>query len=153
MGGYLATYRSGEERRHQIIKRLVITAVTLLVIGLVLYFMFRNYREEQKIKGFVAALKQKNYDAAYGFWGCSAAKPCKDYDLVHFMEDWGPKGRHPDIQQARLTTTKSCREGIIQTVEFPDDKLNLWVERKDLVVGFAPWPVCNPRMQVPVGGQ
>jgi hypothetical protein len=41
--------------------------------------------------------------------------------------------------------TKYCGHGVIVTLVFgKDEETLLWVESKDLTLGFAPWPVCNP---------
>lgn len=146
MAGYLETYRAGEERREKILKRGAIALLVLLILGAILYFRFRDYAEEKRIRQFLGALEQKDYRTAYQFWGCSVDNPCRDYNFDRFMEDWGPSSKHANAAAAKLTTTKSCSAGVIQYVQFPSDEVQLWVERKDKTIGFAPWPICNPRM-------
>lgn len=146
MSGYLETYRAGEERREKILIRLSIAMAVLLVAGGILWWYFRDYTEEKQIQQFLSALEQKDYKRAYSFWGCTFENPCRDYNFERFMEDWGPSGKHANAAAAKLTTKKSCGLGIIQYVRFPAEEVQLWVDRKDMIIGFAPWPICNPRM-------
>jgi hypothetical protein len=43
---------------------------------------------------------------------------------------------------------KSCDKGIIQLLQIKGQDVNIYVDRTTLVIGFAPWPVCNPRVKV-----
>jgi hypothetical protein len=150
MAGYLDNYGAGEERREKTVKMLILGAVVAVILGTVLYFQFRNYREERQVQQFLALLKQKDYKSAYAMFGCTDEQPCPHYAMNKFMEDWGPASPHNNAEAARVKQTKSCRSGIIQFVEFPNnEEVQLWVDRKTLAVGFAPFPVCDPRMKVP----
>jgi hypothetical protein len=147
---YLEGYGVKDARREKILKRAFAIVAAVLVLGLVLYFQFRNYREERQIATFLELLKKQDYRGAYALWGCTEAKPCPQYEFDKFMEDWGPKSPQANIDQARLGDTKSCDTGIIQFIQFPDThEVQLWVQRSDRTIGFAPWPICNPRMKVP----
>src|SRR5438270_327679 len=146
MAGYLEAYGAGAERRLKIIRWSAISLLAVAIVGIILYFQFRNYSEEQKVKLFMANLEKKDYKAAYALWGCTDEHPCPQYGFNKFMEDWGPQSPHANAQQAKLAKVKSCDKGIIQFVDFPgQEEVQLWVERKDQTIGFAPWPVCNPR--------
>jgi hypothetical protein len=150
MAGYLEAYGAGEERREKTIRWIVLSAVLLAIIAIAAYYQFRNFREEKQISTFLEYLKRQDYKAAYAMWGCTDAHPCPQYAFNKFMEDWGPGSQHTNIAAAKLAKTKSCDTGIIQFIEFPGQpEVQLWVERRDKTLGFAPWPVCNPRMQVP----
>jgi len=150
MAGYLEGYGAGEERREKTIRCILLSVLVLLIVAIAGYFQFRNYREEKQISTFLELLKRQDYKAAYALWGCTDSHPCPQYAFDKFLEDWGPKSPHANIALAKLAKTKSCDTGIIQFIEFPgNDEVQLWVERRDKMLGFAPWPVCNPRMQVP----
>jgi hypothetical protein len=150
MAGYLEGYGAGDERREKTIRWIVISAILLVIVAVALYFQFRNFREERQISTFFDLLKRQDYKGAYAMWGCTDTHPCPQYAFGKFLEDWGPKSPHANISSAKLAKTKSCDTGIIQFVEFPgQDEVQLWVERRDKVLGFAPWPVCNPRIPVP----
>jgi hypothetical protein len=150
MAGYLEGYGAGEERRERIVRWIVLSAVLAVIIAIVGYFQFRNYREEKQISLFLEDLKRQDYKAAYALWGCTDANPCPQYAFNKFLEDWGPQGRYANVAGAKRGKTKSCDTGVIQFIEFPGtNEAQLWVERRDKVLGFAPWPVCDPRMKVP----
>jgi hypothetical protein len=151
MPGYLEGYGVKEERRERIVKRILLTGLLLLVAGGALYyFIFRNYHEKQQAKLFFELLRKQNYQAAYRLWGCTEATPCRDYPMDRFMEDWGPDSPHANLSALRITKTRGCRTGVIVEIEFEEDEPEyLWVERNDRMIGFAPWPVCNPRLPTP----
>ena len=147
---YLDTYEVRYARREKIFKRVALAIFLLLVVGIAAYFQFRNYPEEQQVKAFLARLRAGDYKGAYALWGCTDATPCKAYAFDKFMEDWGPKSPQAKISEVHIANTKSCETGIIQFLRFPDQhEVQLWVERSDRSIGFAPWPICNPRMKVP----
>jgi len=50
MPGYLDQYGAGDERRIKIIKTIAISLISIAVIGGILFFVFHNYREEQRVK-------------------------------------------------------------------------------------------------------
>lgn len=149
MPGYLESYGAGEERRERIIKRIALAVLIGLVVGGGTYLLFRNYREVKQAELFFELLRKKDYQAAYRLWGCTdpSAAACRDYPFQAFLEDWGPKGRHPDAATVEFKRVRGCRDGVIITVTFTkgDEEL-LWVQRGQRVIGFAPWPVCNPRL-------
>ena len=147
MSGYLDNYGVVEARREAIIKRIVAVVVIIAAVGGILYFQFRNYREEGRVKTFLRLIEQEKYQDAYALWGCSVETPCPGYTYKKFLQDWGPESAHPDISAAKITQTRSCDDGIIQTLSFgKDDEVWIWVSREDLALGFAPWPMCHPRL-------
>jgi hypothetical protein len=145
MAGYLDNYGAGEEERIQLIKRLVISVVLIVVTSGILYFFFKNYKQENQAKIFFRMLEQHDYQGAYRLWGCTETSPCRDYPLEKFMEDWGPKSPRADVASYRVRKSRSCGSGVILTVDFgKDQEEKLWVERQDLTIGFSPWPGCPP---------
>ena len=150
MTGFLDSYGAGVERREKIVKRLVFGGLAALAIAVTLYFVFRNWGEDRQARLFLDLLKKQDYQSAYQLWGCTPATPCRDYRFERFMEDWGPKSPHGNVAAARIAKTRSCAGGVIYTLEYgKDDSLLLWVGRQDKVLGYAPWPSCNPRMPAP----
>jgi hypothetical protein len=153
MGGYLDQYGAGEERREKIVRNLVLGALAAVILGVVLYFTFRNYRETRQAERFLDLLRKQEYATAYRMWGCTEDRPCRDYRFERFMEDWGPEAGHGDPAATRVAKTRSCASGVIYTIEFAKgEPVLLWVERRDRLLSFAPWPVCNPRMAAPAPG-
>ena len=144
MAGYLDQYGAGEERRERLIKITVVSIVALIIAGGALYFIFRNYRQEQRVKAFFQLLEAKDYQSAYVLWGCTQQTPCRDYPLSAFMEDWGPQGRAGSVNQHDIVRSRSCGSGVIITVGLANHQEKLWVERDSLTIGFSPWPSCPP---------
>jgi hypothetical protein len=145
MASYLATYGAGEEHREKLIRRLIIAAAVLVVAGGILYFFLKNFRQEQQARKFFNFLEKHDYKAGYELWGCTDAKPCRDYTFQNFMDDWGPKSPHADVSSYRIKRSRSCGSGVILTVDYGKDLQDkLWVERDELTLGFSPWPGCPP---------
>jgi hypothetical protein len=145
MAGFFDHYGAGEEQREQMIKRVVITTLLLAASAGILYFVFKNYRQERQVKSFLALLARQDYKAAYVLWGCTDANPCRDYPFSEFMKDWGAQSEHADASSFHITKSRSCGSGVIVTVDSgkkQEDKL--WVQRDDLTIGFSPLPGCPP---------
>ncbi len=152
MSDFLQGYGETDARRERVVKKIVLAALALCIVGAAAWWFSRDFTEKQQIRRFVQLLEQKDYDSAYRLWGCDPADPCRDYSLAKFMEDWGPKGVYTRNQSLKLGEKRSCEGGIIQYIEYgktEDDVVHIYVQRSDLTLGFAPWPVCNPRWQAP----
>src|SRR5437660_4539019 len=147
MAGYLDQYGAGEERREKIVKRSLISLAALVVIGGSLFFIFHNYREEHQVKQFFDRLASHDYKAAYSLFGCTDEKPCRDYPFDKFMDDWGPRTGRNDTSNFRISRSRTCGSGVILTVDFgKSQEEKLWVERKDMAIGFSPFPGCPAGM-------
>jgi hypothetical protein len=157
MADFLEGYGAGDERRERIMRWALITIGVLALVWLVdwcltLYgtYNLRDIRAQYVSWKFFRHLKNQEYDKAYRMWGCDEAHPCRDYTREKFMEDWGPKGRYADLSKMETKAVRHCGRGIIHSITLgPDNSVDLWVEHRDLVLSFAPWPVCNPRWQAP----
>jgi hypothetical protein len=150
MSSYLEAYGSSEEQRAKRIRLIKISALALfcaLVLGAVLYGIFKNHGEERQAQAFVAALRSQDYQAAYRMWGCTDAHPCADYPLDKFMGDWGPKSPHADQSSAHIGVSQSCGSGVVIRLDYQGavEPVPLWVERGSKVISFAPWPECPGR--------
>jgi hypothetical protein len=142
MAGYLDQYGAGDERRIKIIKTLVISLVTLVVLGGIGMFVFHNYRQEQQVKRFFDLLQARKYEDAYNLWVRSDSDR-KGYPMQSFMQDWGPQSNHSDVSSMRIAKSRSCGSGVILTVQFGNNQEEkLWVQRGDLSIGFSPLPGC-----------
>lgn len=164
MPGYLDQYGAGDERREKRNKLLFIGGGAALVLLFLWFFFFvwdkaeivraepvarlaqvlRNHRQEDRVRNFIGLLRQQKYQAAYALWGCTEAKPCKDYVFTEFMKDWGPASAR-NVNSYQIPRSRSCGTGVIVTVDFGRNQEEaLWVQRSDLTVGFSPFPVCSP---------
>src|SRR5690242_8049896 len=106
MAGYLEDYGVEEARRGRLIKRIVISVVVLAVVGGIAHFSLRSYSAKRQVDNFLLALRNKDYQTAYRMWGCTENSPCRDYTFDKFMEDWGPKGQHPEAGSAEIKKTR-----------------------------------------------
>ena len=149
MSSYLEAYGAAEEKRAHRFKLLKIVSITLLcatVAGLILYGIFKNYSEEQRLKSFVALLQKKDYQGAYRMWGCSETQPCPNYAFDKFMEDWGPGSSHSTGSSPSIGLSQSCGTGVILRLDYKNaEPMAVWVERDSKIIGFAPWPECPGR--------
>ena len=150
MSGYLETYGAGQEERERRLKRVALALALVIVAGGTTYFFLRNYRETQQAKLFFDLLRNKDYTAAYALWGCTPATPCPDYSMARFMEDWGPESGHADLGAVQIARVRGCSSGVIIETNFGGGVIEyLWVDRGNRNLGFAPFPVCNPRYVPP----
>jgi hypothetical protein len=150
MAGYLADYGAGEERRENIVKKVLIALAVLIVVGAPLLYIFHNIRQERQLKEFFALLAAHDYKGAYALWGCTDQKPCAGYSMTAFMQDWGPEKGDPS--KYKVTRSKSCGSGVILNVDFGSDRDILWVQRDNLLLGFSPFPGC-PAPSALLGGK
>jgi hypothetical protein len=140
MPGFLdATYGVDDARRERRIKIIALSTVSVLIVGTVLFFTFRTWRQEQVVKQFISLMKQQQYQEAYKLWGCTQETPCKYYPPEKFNEDWGPSGEFKDAGDAKILNADVCGTGVLFAIAIPKkDPLGLWVETKNNVLGFAP---------------
>ena len=142
MGGYLGTYGAGEEKRERTIRAILLWAAVALVAAAILLFVFHfvipNRSERNEVKRFFQLLAAQDYKQAYAMWGCTEAKPCRDYPFTSFMQDWGSQ-TVPVTSSFQVLDGESCGSGVIVDVDLgkAGDK-KVWVERSDRSIGFLP---------------
>jgi len=138
MAGYLDEYGVSDEQRARTIRRVVIWVLGLAIAAGMLLFIFHNFSEDRQVKRFLALLEARDYKAAYALWGCTDAHPCRDYAMTSFMQDWGPQAVPPGKFQ--VLDGESCGSGVIVDTDLgtAGDR-KLWVESKDLSIGFPPF--------------
>jgi len=161
---YMSDYGAEDERRAQVRRKIVLILLVLFSAVFIWWMWFRNFTEERRLNEFVEALKTKNYQKGYAMFGCTSRTPCTDYTYPKFLEDFGPEGRFKNAGQGvilrsghtgtsarrfllRFKPPDDCPASIIRVLQFDGIELNLMVNREDGVIGFAPWPVCNPRVR------
>src|SRR5579862_8130500 len=141
MASYLEAYGAAEQHRARIIGIVKISSIILgcaLVVGLILWGIFKNHSEEQRAKTFLSLLRAHNYSGAYAMWGCTDSHPCPDYPFAKFHEDWGPKSEHPDESVARIGLSQSCGSGVLIRLDYKasQEPVSLWVERDSGTISF-----------------
>lgn len=150
MSGYLEAYGAAEEQRAKrihLIKTASIVIVSVIVVALIVYGIFKNHSEEQQARTFVSLLQAHSYQEAYKLWGCSDAHPCPDYPFNKFMEDWGPKSAHADQSTAQIGLSQSCGSGVVIRLDYKGsvEPVTLEIERATNIISFAPWAECPGR--------
>jgi hypothetical protein len=146
MPGYLERYGQGHEQRARRTRRIIASALVVIVGGASLYFYMRNYRQKAKVTQFVELLQKQDYTGSYRLWGCTETKPCPDYAFNRFMEDWGPQSPNAKIDSFEITRSRACGSGVIVTVDLGRKRLErFWVEGSEMTIGYSPWQVCPAR--------
>jgi hypothetical protein len=150
MGSYLEAYGSQESQRAKrahAIKIGSLIALGVVVVGLIAFFSFRNFREENEIKSFLQLLRTQQYQDAYRMWGCTEVHPCPGYSFPAFRDDWGAASPHANAAAANIGDVEACGNGVLVRVDYPGaEPVPLFVERGSKIIGFAPWKECpGPR--------
>lgn len=141
MAGYLDNYGAGEERREAIVRGVVLWTVAALAAAGALYFLFHfvipNRGEQAQVKRFFQLLEARDYKQAYAMWGCTDAKPCRDYPMKLFMEDWGPQAA--PVTAADVLDGETCGNGVIVDVDAgkAGDR-KVWVDQMTGELGSIP---------------
>ena len=150
MSSYLEAYGEAEARHEKRVRIVKISSIALgcvLVVGLILYGIFRNYGEEQQAKTFIDLLRAHDYRRAYQLWGCTDANPCPAYPFSKFLEDWGPQSVHSKKSSASIGSSESCGSGVMIRIDYKgsQEPVPLWVERATKTISFAPYAECPGR--------
>jgi hypothetical protein len=136
--------------------RLAGIAAAVLLVFLVLWFWpsgrFRYWRQWGVTNRFFAALEQKDFDAAYGFYFADPdwkqhPEKYSAYTINQFKLDWGPQGEYGAITSHRVdcalelpTKDFVAPTGVIVVVVINDrkDSRSMWVERKSRTITDSP---------------
>jgi hypothetical protein len=136
---YLEGYGEREARRSKLIRWSLISAAVVLVGGTILYFTFRDFRQERHVRAFLERVRARDYRAAYAHWGCTEQNPCPNYPFEEFLKDWGAQGVYAS-ENSQIVGKKSCDGGVIEILRVPGQPdVLLWVDRSDPALSFAPW--------------
>ena len=144
MSTYLDEYGAADARRERIVKILVGALLGAAVVAGLLWYFFRDYREQRLVREFLDALGEGNYQTGYQMWGCTEESPCVNYPYESFLEDWGATAIG-DPELLALASKRSCSGGIIQTVHNGDEDILIWVDRQEGTLAFSPFSACHVR--------
>ena len=138
MAGYLDAYGVADARKERLIKRTVLITLSVLIVGAILFFTFRNWREERVVKQFLALLGSKEYQSAYAMWGCTQDHPCKYYGPDAFTADWGPSSPYANVSTIKITHEDNCGEGVVFDIQQPGTQdVGLYVSGQSSRLSFA----------------
>lgn len=132
--------------------KLIATAAVIIVVGLVVWRIFRFWPEEHVINKFFQAIEAKNFDEAYGIYNGDPdwkqhPDKYKNYTLNQFVLDWGPSGEygpitdhHVDCSLELPNKNSGTTSGIIVvvTVNHRAQPQSLWVEKKSKTITQSP---------------
>jgi len=132
-------------RRRRI--KILVAVLIVIVLGTVVW-MNRYWSEEHVVGKFFAALKNKDYDTAYGLyfadpqWKDHPAKYSR-YPLNQFTQDWGPGGQWGVINSYKVNGASTCSSGasgVVVDVIVNDraEHAQLWVEKSDKTLSPPP---------------
>ena len=102
MSGYLDNFGVSEARHERKVKRVLLVALALALGGFGAYVFLHDFQERRQVSRFIDYVREGRYEDAYRLWGCDPAKPCRDYNMQRFLEDWGPAGVHKDFSNVRV---------------------------------------------------
>ncbi len=141
MGDYLSDYGAGSEKRERVVRGVMRWSAMAITAAVILFFTFQyvipNRAEQSAVDRFFRLLAAQDYKSAYAMYGCTDAKPCQEYPMKSFMEDWGPPAFAAGSFE--VLSGESCGSGVIVDVDAgkAGDK-KIWVERKDKTLGSLP---------------
>jgi hypothetical protein len=142
---------SDEEPKSKLRRWIVTGLVFALLMALGVWWLLRYHTEKKTVEQFLQAVIANDLQKAYQIW-----KPAASYTFKDFTEDWGSSGFYGPIKSYHIETAQQNQgaSGVIVVVElspyapFPDDndkaknyrtkEVRLWVEGRDLSIGFAP---------------
>jgi len=127
--------------------RLAITGMLLVILAsFAAWYLLRFQTEKETASRFFQALTAGDTRRAYELW-----QPNPSYTYELFLSDWGPEGEFGPVRSFRIVAAARPKNasGVVVVVEVsakaPFDgsepgvkEINIWVERKDQSLGFAP---------------
>jgi hypothetical protein len=142
---------TGEEPKSKLRRWVVTGLVFVLLMAVGVWWLLRFHSEKKAVEQFLQAVVANDMQKAYQIW-----KPSSRYSYRDFVDDWSPSGYYGPIKSYRIETAlhNDGASGVIVVVElspfdpFPDNhdkvknyrtkELRLWVESRDMSIGFAP---------------
>lgn len=139
-------YDPAKERRRRI---RVIGSVVLVLVLAALGWAYRNWPEEHVVDRFFSALRQKNYEAAYGVWMHDPDwRQHQDrysrYPFNDFYRDWGPGGEWGVVNSYKIYGSgvpQGGASGVVVEVIVNEraEHARVWVQKSDKTLSFSPY--------------
>ena len=133
------------ERRRRII---ILTVVTCVVLLIGLGWIFRYWPEEHVADKFFDALKQQEYETAYGIYFQDPAwkqhpQQHSNYPYNEFYTDWGPGGEWGLVKTFKIEASGNCpRAGsgvVVQLiVNGRSERARVYVDKSDKTISSPP---------------
>jgi hypothetical protein len=113
----------------------VAIALALIFISGLIY-KFANFREEGRVRHFMAAIEEGQYDTAYQEWDGDA-----HYTMNDFLQDWGKDGYYTKgMHEARVVDSNAKGSAVVVYVGIDSLKspVALRVDKDTLKISFSP---------------
>jgi hypothetical protein len=110
-------------------------ALLILIAGVLLAVLFRNYPEERAVGRFLTTLQQGNYQEAYRLW-----QPAPSYSYQDFLRDWGEQGDYGKIREFKIlgSRAKGSVTVIVRVkINNVDPPLELAVDRRTKGLAYS----------------
>jgi hypothetical protein len=138
-------YDPGPARRRRI--RIAVALLVVLILA-ALVWMNWYYPEKRVVNKFFAALKNKDYETAYGIYFADPKwkehpEKYSRYPLNQFTQDWGTGGQWGTIKSYNVYGASTCGSGgsgVVVDVVVNDraEHAQLWVEKSDKTLSPPP---------------
>lgn len=124
----------GGIRKYVPLPLLILVILLAALLGSLLAYRYRNYREERAVARFLDTLEKGDYREAYRLW-----QPSPSYTFGDFMNGWGEKGDYGSIREFEILGSKSKGPTAIVTVRInhQDPPLDLLVDRRTLGLAYS----------------
>ncbi len=139
-------YDPARDRRRRI---KIASAIVLILILAWIGWMYRNWPEEHAVGRFFDALRQNNFETAYGIWQHDPdwkqhPEKYPNYPFKDFYRDWGPGGEWGVIHSYKVENSGSPKgggSGVIVEVVVNDraEHARIWVQKADRTLSFSPY--------------
>lgn len=110
-------------------------ALVLIFVGGLAY-KFANYREERRVRDFMATIERGEYEAAYQQWDADGR-----YTMDDFLQDWGKEGYYTKgMHETHLVDSNGRGSGVIVYVGIDSlrSPVALLVNKETLKISFSP---------------
>lgn len=114
----------------------ILLGVVLLLVGAIIYALFRNYPEERAVARFLTTLEQGKYKEAYQLW-----QPAASYSYQDFLHDWGEQGDYGKIRKYQILGSRAKGSQVLVTVSINDVQppLEIAVDRETKGLAYSPF--------------
>ena len=123
-------------KQHGVLRRYVVLWVLLVVgLGIILFLMFRNYREERAVARFLTTLQEGKYREAYQLW-----QPSPSYRFEDFLSGWGEVGDYGKIREFEILGSRSRGSStviVVVRINKVDPPIELLVDRKTKGLAYS----------------
>ncbi len=130
-------------------RRIILLAIAIVIVVLAgAAWALRYWPEERVASKFFGALKQQDYETAYGIYFNDPGwkqhpQQHPNYPYNEFYTDWGPGGEWGLIKDFKLEASGNCPRGgsgvVVQfIVNGRSDRARLYVDKSDKTISSPP---------------